>query len=373
MSDVIEFFRDKLPWSKYKDLILDYYLQPYLAKVAWLKRPIVVVDCFAGAGQFEDGNAGSPLIISKHLADAAERGTEVRGIFIEKDDELFSRLKCNAKGIRVPVTLHHGDFHQYIDEIVELATTHTVFLYVDPIHPGDLKFDDLSHVYAQLKTGKSVETLVNFLSPGFIRRGLGLRPRAFAGNELEIGNLEVIACNEIVGGDYWQQIIFDEQKTHDDRVEEVATEYAKRLGKWFPFVIKYPIKEKYEHPPKYHLIFGSRHGDAIELMNRAMVTARREFVGAQFVDGLLFPNQPQNELVNEQEIEDIVVHTLHQIRNPMTWKQLRVEATIAKPCRYTESEWNRGIKQAIIKNRIRASVSGSKIEQNAILSPLCTT
>lgn len=170
MSDVIDFFGEKLPWSKYKDLILGYYLQPYLAKVAWLKRPIAVVDCFAGAGRFEDGNDGSPRIISRYLADAAKRGTNVRGIFIEKDEELFSRLENATKDVQVPTTLYRGDFHQHIGEISALATTHTVFLYVDPIHPGDLKFNDLSEVYAKLKTGTSIETLVNFLSPGFIRR-----------------------------------------------------------------------------------------------------------------------------------------------------------------------------------------------------------
>jgi hypothetical protein len=31
-ESAIEFFREKREWSKYKDLILDYHLKPYLAK-----------------------------------------------------------------------------------------------------------------------------------------------------------------------------------------------------------------------------------------------------------------------------------------------------------------------------------------------------
>ena len=79
-SDVVEFFDKKKPWSRYKDSILDYYLEPYLAKVARIGKPIVIVDCFAGAGKYEDGELGSPLIISKWLSRLDQRGGQVLGI-----------------------------------------------------------------------------------------------------------------------------------------------------------------------------------------------------------------------------------------------------------------------------------------------------
>ena len=47
-----DFFKAKRPWSKYKDFILGYYLEPYIPKVATLKKPILIVDCFAGCGRF---------------------------------------------------------------------------------------------------------------------------------------------------------------------------------------------------------------------------------------------------------------------------------------------------------------------------------
>lgn len=64
MDSSVTFFKRKRPWSKYKDLILDYYLGPYLAKIARLGKPIAVVDCFAGPGKFNDNQRGSPLIIA---------------------------------------------------------------------------------------------------------------------------------------------------------------------------------------------------------------------------------------------------------------------------------------------------------------------
>lgn len=204
---------------------------------------------------------------------------------------------------------------------------------------------------------------------------MGLELRALVKSDSDCKSLnplhpEVIACDEIAGGNYWQQIVLHDDNTHEERIENIAAEYSKRLGEWFTYVIRYPIREKYDHPPKYHLIFGSRHEDAIELMNRAMVTARREFVGAQFVKGQLFPNQPQEEVVEDQEIVNSIIRTLQQLDKPITWKRLRVEATISEPCRYTDSEWNRGIKQAILQQKIRTNASGKKIEQDAVLSAL---
>ena len=67
MDSVYDFFKRKRDWSKYKDLILDYYLGPYLQIVKQIRKPILVVDCFAGPGRFDDGQSGSPLIIAKHL------------------------------------------------------------------------------------------------------------------------------------------------------------------------------------------------------------------------------------------------------------------------------------------------------------------
>ena len=52
MSD---FFDAKRDWSRYKDFILGYYLEPYIPKVNTLGKPILVVDCFAGRGEFGDG------------------------------------------------------------------------------------------------------------------------------------------------------------------------------------------------------------------------------------------------------------------------------------------------------------------------------
>src|SRR5436305_12769116 len=77
------FFDTKREWSKYKDAILDYYLRPYLQKVKEIKagrgrKPICIVDMFAGRGEFKTGEPGSPRIIAGHLQELATQGYQVK-------------------------------------------------------------------------------------------------------------------------------------------------------------------------------------------------------------------------------------------------------------------------------------------------------
>jgi len=91
MSD--DFFKQKRAWSEYKDFILDYYLTPYIAKVKNLRRPILIVDCCAGPGKFDDGSEGSPLIIARHIAENNQKGVRIKGLFLEKNRKYYNNLQ----------------------------------------------------------------------------------------------------------------------------------------------------------------------------------------------------------------------------------------------------------------------------------------
>ena len=53
MTTEEKFFEVKKPWSKIKDQIISKYLVPYLSKVKELKKPIIIIDAFAGPGVLE--------------------------------------------------------------------------------------------------------------------------------------------------------------------------------------------------------------------------------------------------------------------------------------------------------------------------------
>lgn len=367
MADVIQFFRRKKPWSRYKDLILSYYLHPYLTKVKRLKKPIAVIDCFAGAGRYEDGTEGSPLIIANELNNFHKQNIEVLGVFIEADAQLFQRLRANLAGAQFPNEIYSGSFRDFSQRLAQIARSHTTFVYVDPIQPGHLLFNDLASVYEALRTGQSVETLINFLVFGFLRRAKGLMARLQS--PLQNDHPEVAACNAIAGGDYWQSILSSASRNEREMIDEIARGYTNRLRRWFNWVLHYPIRRKYNSRlPRYHLTFGSRHPDAVDLMNSAMVKARREFVGAEFVSGRLFDVRPRAEDIDPIEARNVVVKTARRIGRT-TWKLLRIHATIDSPSRFNESEFNRAIKEAIARGELSSSASGKKIEETAMIWP----
>lgn len=370
MSDeTIDFFKQKRPWSKYKDLILDYYLRPYLAKVVRIGRPVLLVDCFAGAGRYEDGSEGSPVIMARHAGEC--RTGKVDCVFIEAAPELAARLTCALRGSAIKADVRQGDFHDHVEWIAEQARTHTVFLYLDPIKPSQLLFDDMAATYDRIRTGQSIEVLANFLSPSFLRQAKGLLKNLSFPLIADTAEQEqVLLCNRILGGVDWQNICSDPSLSTAQRVDALARTYADRLGRWFRFVLYYPIREKYQHKlPKYHLMFGTRSPDAVDLMNRAMVKARREFVGSQFVQGNLFENQPAEEIVDSAEVLRDVVEVSRRIGRTK-WRMLRVETTIMHPCKFYDTEINAAIKSAIQQGCLASDDSGRRVKEDAQVWPV---
>lgn len=370
MDNVLDFFREKKPWSKYKDLILDYYLEPYLHKVKTLRKPILVVDCFAGPGRFDDNEIGSPLIITGKLRKLYEAGFKATGFFIEANKTLYEKLEKNISNTTVPIQTRLGNFIDFVNDISNLARDRSIFIYLDPCKPSHLLFDDMRSVYDQLRVGQSVETLINFMSSGFLRGVWGSKSHIMTYGRLNTEHPQVLRFNQIAGGTYWQKIAFDESLSQTARTDRLAKGYASELHRWFKYVLTYPIREKYKTQfPKYHLVFGSRSPDAVDLMNRAMVKARREFIKAGFIDGFLFPNQPDKEVIRPEEIKKIIIETCQKLGNT-SWRKLRISATIAHPSLYTDSEFNRAIKQSIKNGELASNYPGTKIQENAYIWPM---
>ena len=156
------FFDEKREWSKRKDQMLDFYLEPYLPKVARLGKPILIVDGFAGPGRFKDGELGSPLIICEQVAKRIEAGCSVpiEVLCVESDSQLFADLADNIGGYRF-AQARHQTFLESVDEIEQLARDHTVFLYLDPFAITGLEWASLDRVFRFLDAHRSIEILLN--------------------------------------------------------------------------------------------------------------------------------------------------------------------------------------------------------------------
>lgn len=285
------FFERKRTWSKRKDQILAYYLTPYLAKVAKRGSPILLVDGFAGPGKFDDGEAGSPLIMCQMAEAAIAKGADISVLCIETEPEIYRRL-AGLLGDFDFAEPRLGTFTDHLPAIEQRVRTHTVFLYLDPFTVEGLDWQALDSVFRQIRErGTSIEVLLNFNAPSFVRRALGLLKRDVPELNPEIEDDEQMDAplsesasaerlDRVVGGGWWRDVVASTQ-SFPGQVEALTGEVCQRLRGRFKEVGSRSIKAKADHHvPKYYLLFATGHPDGLKLMNDAMAKSKGESVFA---------------------------------------------------------------------------------------------
>lgn len=285
------FFERKREWSVIKDNILAWYLGPYIAKILATHRPLLIVDCFAGKGKFDDGNDGSPLIILKSIMNTQSKQTDAR-IFCDLIEKKYhNELEANIdsfhiSGMYPKVKVLKGTFEEHVDNLIKnIDRNYNVFFYIDPYGHKSLNFNRFLRI--KNKGLKSVEMLINFNSFGFLREGCRL---------LKIREDELIATgfdyetdesndidnmNAVANGDYWIDILkhYRDGKITAHVAEEIFIDgYMGQLGRLFNHTINIPVKLKTNNMPKYRLIFGTNHPDGIILMADKMNQVWEEIV-----------------------------------------------------------------------------------------------
>jgi three-Cys-motif partner protein len=363
------FFESKRPWSERKDLILSYYLKPYLPKVATVGRPILLVDGFAGPGEYGDGKAGSPLIMCSRVQGAA--GTlkvPVSVLCIEDDDNLFKLLQARISGFRF-ADARRGKFLDHLPEIAERAKTHSVFLYVDPYAIEGLEWEAMDRVFRHLHDSQmSIEILLNFSARMFARRGLSaLQLAAPASDEDadETGTTEppsISRLNKVVGGDWWQAIL-KQNTPFPGQVEQISKGFCGALRDQFREVCEHPVRAKWtDTVPKYSLIFGSRSEHALILMNEATIKSRNLLAEtARPSEPVLFETRPVELVPDSATLPPLI---LACAENPLLRRHL-VAAVIRRAfCQFTESEIKKAIGELLKRNRLTSETGKAKINDD---------
>lgn len=280
------FFDEKRSWSKIKDEVLQAYLPPYLAKVARTSKPIIVADCFAGKGAFDNGEPGSPLLISEAVAKqrAGFHQDEIKTVFIEK--KYYKDLKRNLPDAEWAHILE-GDYENRMEYFIEKYDPRgqNLFLYVDPYGIKSILFSHFERLRA--KDFHSVELLLNLNSFGFLREACRLSDCLVKEDEVPDHYEQDVnspdRLDEIAGGDFWRSIIaryYSGEIDMSQAEEEFVAEYCARLRKVFRYVVNIPIKTKLGNIPKYRIVFGTDHDDGLLLMvdnmNKRWVAFREE-------------------------------------------------------------------------------------------------
>lgn len=301
-DEVDEFFRTKRSWSKVKDKIVGDYIDCYLKTVHNLKRPILIVDGFAGPGRFGDDTAGSPLIICNAISERSKGRVEMSCLFADTHPGHRAALERNlteyiGRGIS---DLPYEECAQALTRALELGAGLTVFFYLDPYGIKDLDFDMVRQIYER-NPNRSTEVLINFNFRTFMRMS-GNWNYSDSASEVsrKVKESKAETVNRVMGGDYWKNIITDPKLDKIAREDAVVNAYLARVREFFTYAYAIPVKERKEDEygipddqlARYHLIFGTRSPRAVVYMNDVALIALEPYL-RQFKEGLLFDFTPQ--------------------------------------------------------------------------------
>ncbi|MEK7086043.1 MAG: hypothetical protein AAB953_03450, partial [Patescibacteria group bacterium] len=278
-------------------------------------------------------------------------------LFLERKKKYSKCLEKLMEPHSGYIGVYQTDFTGYLAKVAEMARSHTVFLYVDPYGITELLFDELGKIYEQIdKSGGSVEVLINFNSPGFVRCGLvalKMESTLAVDSELtgefddesfiDIQGLTPQQMDEIAGGDYWRDIVVDLNLSFSEKEQRIGELYAHQMNRYYPITVDYPIKAKYHHRiPKYRLIYGTRHPDGIFLMNDIMYDARERFLKSEFADGKLFDTRP----IEEQKDMMVFTKKIYEIvseKEPIARKLVKLIAMQDFFFRYKTGDYSKAV------------------------------
>ena len=307
MTDYDDNFFDELrPWSRLKNRILGSYMSPYMAKVSKLRKRIVLIDAFAGAGRFSDGTAGSPLIICQ----AAERYAKGNydAYFFNTNPAHHKMLKSilDKQGL-ASVNPILGDAIDQLRQLIADLRDETLFLYIDP-YGLNCEFDVLRPLLERDKSC-STEILINLHMP--ITHRLGGRHKVQRDG---IADPQIQSYHDklrrVYGGDYWQDILlwreYDDAK---DRERALVNLYREKLSStgYLTFTGACPIREKTDSATKYAMIFASPHPDALLLLNDEMCKSFNDHVHSHLFKDTLFADSSWSDLRNPTKIRTVAL------------------------------------------------------------------
>ena len=356
MGQTKDFFKEKKAWSLFKDKILDYYLVPYIDKILRTGKPLVIFDCFAGKGKFNDGENGSPIIIAERINSLIQKNLllkeKIKGFFIEK--KYIEDLRHNLSGYLNTEVLE-GTFEDNIENILETKQDSNIFLYVDPYGIKSLNFNNFYQI--RDKHFSSLEMLMNFNSRGFLREGCRLLKYEGLSEDEEIGDYEIDEdvntiekMDSIAGGNYWEDILENYYSRNIDiyqAEEQFISEYSNKIKDVFRYTVNIPIKIRATHLPKYRLIFGSNHEDGLILMADNMNKKWKEILAKERdKQGVLFEFEfPDLALYKGFDINKDILSCLPETGAGILLKNVLIRLIMKYGITFSEKEYIQKIRE----------------------------
>ncbi len=246
---------------------------------------VYIVDCFAGKGDYDDGQSdGSPLIAikaaKKFQNDFLENKNKnkkyfkIHCIFIECKSSYVKNLEKLLLPYKdfVDYKIFKNDFNQVIKNVLrEIKYCPTLF-FIDPYGIKTLKRESVEAIVAK-KGGKDI--ILNYIQEGVERIG-GLAKKCLKKDVENISIKEIktiINLKEFMGG--LDCVVKSEKEALKMYIEEVIKGHNKNVQdkdklEAIAFDMKYPHKRD----TIYYLIFASRNNNAIKIVKQVFAKSK---------------------------------------------------------------------------------------------------
>ena len=269
---------------------------------------VLFLDGYAGAGRYDDGSPGSPLLFMAAASRSEEWSTlrQVEALFVEQDPAHCTKLRhvlaeAAPQGIRFRVA--QGDLGQRLPELLPLATDAAMFVFLDPFGTA-LDRTQLRGLLTERPRWPPTEVLLHF-SVSTVARVGGLLRKAQRHNEpLTTGARKTVAnVDRFLGGSWWQQR-FRDVAGHEDTVTatEVALDVARQYCTMLAAETRYtsitmPVTPQPGQQPKYVLTLFTQHSDGS--------WAFADTLGQAGLDWLAFATDRMTQADNERREQDL--------------------------------------------------------------------
>ncbi len=332
-----EFFQGKQPAAVLKHALLKEYVTVFASVVGSQRprRPIWVIDGYAGAGAYEDPDPegqnadGSPLVLLKAAQGLTKR--DVRGIFIEAKPEIAAQLERNVAPYQIrkqAATVLKGTAEERLPEALDLVGDDPLVTFLDPFGISMSRQMMIETLLSHRERSRSTEVILNINLEAVRRIGGNL--------QLVKGRIEpkqgqesgIRRTDEFFGGEWWRHSFFEQRGETGSAAraaDAVVREYRQRIADETQFAsISIPVRRRPRNEALFHLTLFYRHplggykfADAASRATKKWRdTYRRESHREFFENGIqptLFEGEDQQQMSDDEwsrqeaEIEEACV------------------------------------------------------------------
>ena len=255
------------PHTKAKHHILRYHLAEWFPILGSAHKSLRYIDGFAGPGEYEGGEPGSPIISLRTVMEHrkfhsfAQDGGSFEFLFVDENPDYIEHLQSKIEEKTWPdafeIRVRHSKFEDALSYLLAKIESGNrqmppTLIFIDPFGPAGFSMDLLS----RLAAFRRVEVLINLNHISFVQWILA-------------DPTKHVTADRLYGGARWRPALSMEGPARDkfllDEYENALREIGWQ-GTSFEMV-------NAQNQTVYNLVFGTRHYKGLEAMKRAMRNA----------------------------------------------------------------------------------------------------